>query len=238
MSRLVVKPRRPWRHRLLVWTLVAVTLVAVALGSYRYGRHRVGVDTTGLEAENDRLHREYRALQARNATLREEKAMLARGQQIEAEADRRLEDEVTRLQDEVAELKRELAFYRGIVSPKEAAQGLRIEGFEVSRNALERSYRYELVLTQVLKNDTVTAGAVRLGFEGSLDGRMTVLDLKQVSLDEAGGLHYKFKYFQNLEGDVVLPEGFVPSRVIVTVDPKGGKDSEIKKVFDWPAEES
>ena len=237
MSRLVVKAHKPWRHRLVISLIVVGLLYGLGRASYEYGRATAGFDFAELRAENARLQRISRDLKAENERLREEKAVLERTAQIKEEAYRRLNDTVGGLQSEVAELKRELAFYRGIVSPKEAARGLKVEGFEVSRNAIERSYRVKVVLTQVLKNDTVAKGTVRLGFEGSLNGEMTVLDLKQVSLGESEGLKYRFKYFQNLKGDVVLPEGFVPSRVIVTVDPNGKKGKQIEKVFDWPAEE-
>lgn len=237
MSRMVVKAHKPWRHRLVISLVVLGTVYGIGRGSYEYGRATAGFDFAELREENARLQRQARDLQAENAKLREEKAVLERTRQIKEEAYRRLDETVGGLQGEVAELKRELAFYRGIVSPKEGARGLQVENLEVSRNAVERSYRVKVVLTQVLKNDNLAKGVVRLGFEGSLNGEMKVLDLKQVSLGEADGLEYRFKYFQNLKGDVVLPEGFVPSRVIVTVDPEGKGRSEIEKVFDWPVEE-
>ena len=39
-------------------------------------------------------------------------------------------------------------------------------------------------------------------------------------------LPFRFKYFQEIAGDVVLPAGFVPRRVIVEVEPRGGDDLE------------
>ena len=41
------------------------------------------------------------------------------------------------------------------------------------------------------------------------------LDIKELSGGALDLLKLRFKYFQNIEGDIVLPEGFLPSRVVV-----------------------
>ena len=234
---MVVKPHRPGRGPALV-VLAVLAVGMVGWGLYQYGRYRAGYDFTALKAENLRLHQLKGDLEETNGTLREQKAVLARTSQVEREAHKQLDHTVSGLQDEILELKSELAFYRGIVAPKEASRGLRIQSFNVTPNAVERSYRYKLVLTQVLKNDTVARGSIGLEIEGSLNGKMKTLDFKQVSLGDTKELRFRFKYFQNFEGDIVLPEGFVPSRVTVSVDPRGRRHSDIEKVFDWPTEES
>jgi hypothetical protein len=237
MSRMVVKPHRPGRGPVLA-VLVALVVGSVGWGLYRYGRYRAGYDFTALQTDNARLHQSRKALEKTNGALREQKAVLERTSQVEREAHKQLDQTVSGLQDEILELKSELAFYRGIVAPKDASRGLRIQSFDVTPNAVERSYRYKLVLTQVLKNDTVVQGSIGLEIEGSLNGKMKTLDFKQVSLGDAKELKFRFKYFQNFEGDIVLPEGFVPSRVTVSVDPRGRRRSDMEKVFDWPTEES
>ena len=237
MSRIFFPPPPPWRGPLLV-VLVALVAVTAGWSLYRYGRYRAGYDFTALRSENRHMHHLKEQLEQTNGTLREQKAVLERTSQVEREAHKQLDHTVSGLQDEILELKSELAFYRGIIAPKDASRGLRIQSFDVTPNAVERSYRYKLVLTQVLKNDTVAQGSIGLEIEGSLNGKLKTLDFKQVSLGDTKELRFRFKYFQNFEGDIVLPEGFVPSRVTVSVDPRGRRRSDIEKVFDWPTEES
>jgi len=43
----------------------------------------------------------------------------------------------------------------------------------------------------------------------------------------------KFKYFQTIEGDMVLPQGFVPSSVLVDLKPSGSDKNSITKTFNW-----
>jgi len=42
---------------------------------------------------------------------------------------------------------------------------------------------------------------------------------------------YSFKYFQQVEGDLLLPPGFKPVRVIARVVPQGG--AAVEQSFPW-----
>ena len=39
---------------------------------------------------------------------------------------------------------------------------------------------------------------------------------------DAEGVEYSFKYFQQVEGEIVLPPGFQPLRISVRLAPAGG----------------
>ena len=51
-------------------------------------------------------------------------------------------------------------------------------------------------------------------------------------------LSYRFKYFQNIEGDIELPEGFKPLRMSIEILPRGRERDKIEKSIPWPNEES
>ncbi|MFW6191103.1 MAG: DUF6776 family protein, partial [Thiohalospira sp.] len=123
-----------------------------------------------------------------------------------------------------------------IVSPEDTASGLRVQSFDVEKNASEELFHYQLVLTQVLKNDSFTSGHIDLEVEGVHEdsGTRERLELEEISADETERLRFRFRYFQDFRGDLELPEGFVPFRVIVTVRPSGGRYGTIEETFDWP----
>jgi hypothetical protein len=163
------------------------------------------------------------------------KSLLETGKEIDDQASESVRTELKDLQRELLELKEELAFYRGIVSPKEASQGLYIQTFNITKNDEERSFRYKLVLTQVLKNDRHVRGKIDVMIEGIMeeDGRQEQIRLRDVTVSKNRDLEYRFKYFQSFEGDMKLPDGFVPIRVIVTVTPRYRSQKQIEKVFNW-----
>ena len=180
------------------------------------------------------MHLQVAKLEQHHSTLREHNAVLERSWQIERQAYKQLEGAVTGLQDEILELKEELAFYRGIVSPKDATKGLIIQDVELSRGALPRHYKYKVVLTQVLNNGTVARGNLRFEVEGVLKGKQKRYTLEQMSeRKEKSGPSFRFKYFQILEAEFILPEGFEAIKVNLIVKPKSKAHKKLTQAFDW-----
>lgn len=237
MTRLVVTPHRPWHFRLVIGGLLLAAVLS-GWGLFEYGRYRAGFDTMAAQQEQGELNRQNAELHQEIVTLREEKAMLERSIQIDRQAYKALEATVGGLQAEIADFKSELAFYRGIVSPKDAQQGLRVETFEISANGVENSFRYKLVLTQVLKSDRLARGRASFEVEGLQDGQNKTLLMHEVSAEATKFFNFNFKYFQNFEGDLTLPAGFIPLRVVVKVDPAGGSADKVEKIVEWPVEEA
>ncbi|WP_127475788.1 DUF6776 family protein [Sulfurivermis fontis] len=236
MTRLVVTPHRPWRMRLVIGGLV-IGAVLSGWGLFEYGRYRAGFDTLTAQQELGELNRQNAELHQEIVALREEKAVLERSIQIDRQAYKALEATVGGLQAEIAEYKSELAFYRGIVSPKDAQQGLRVESFDITANGVENSFRFKLVLTQVLKSDRLARGRATFEVEGLQEGQNKTLLQHEVTTDATKFFTFNFKYFQNFEGDLTLPAGFIPLRVVVKLDPSGGADK-VEKIVEWPVEEA
>ncbi|MET0815649.1 MAG: DUF6776 family protein, partial [Pseudoxanthomonas sp.] len=59
--------------------------------------------------------------------------------------------------------------------------------------------------------------------------RLGWADLRQQP--NAPGVEYSFKYFQRVEGDLVLPADFKPTRVAVRLVPQSG--SAVEQSFSW-----
>ncbi|MBI3560555.1 MAG: hypothetical protein HY080_02410 [Gammaproteobacteria bacterium] len=232
---LIVKAHTPWKTRLLL-VLSLITLCLAGWALFEYGRYSAGFD--GLEARDERnvLLKQIDELEDQIADLRKEKAGLERAQQIERKAYDDLDTSLKVLQSEILELKEEVAFYRGIISPRDAAQGLYLQTFKVEPNGSPRGFRYKVILTQVFQNEHHARGVIRLSIEGLFSQQPKVLPLAEVTEKHIKELEYRFKYFQNMEGDLQLPPGFKPKRVIVSVLPagRGPEEGTIEKTYDWP----
>jgi hypothetical protein len=108
-----------------------------------------------------------------------------------------------------------------------------MQRFQVTPTSVQRGYHFQLVLTQAFTSSGITTGVVTLTLEG-LEGQIAKsLTLAQLTDNKLKELPFRFKYFQEIAGDVVLPAGFVPRRVIVEVEPRGGE--KLQNSFDWPA---
>ncbi len=231
-AQLIIKARTPWKFWLQTVSIIIACLVG-AWAAYMWGYKHAGYENERLIQAQDGLHDQIERLSEKNSGLRNKYTHLERSTFLDKQAFSGVDTTLHDLQDEVLELKEEIAFYRGIVSPVETASGLNITSMEVARLGNASGYHFKLVLTQVMKNDKTVKGKANLSIEGILDGTQKTLSLKQLSGGHIKTLKLKFKYFQNFEGDIVFPNNFVPSRLIVTISPSGKGLSRIKKTFRW-----
>ena len=234
---LVVKAHRPWKSK-FIWSLILLFVLISGWTLFDYGRFLAGFNSKETASEINSLLKVQDHLEKRIETLREDKAVLERAAQIERKAYNELDTTLKVLQAEILELKEELAFYRGIVSPSESSSGLHLQNFLLEQNGETRSYRYKVVLTQVLKNDRLARGTVKLRFDGLQNGESKILNLRQVTGNKVKELNYRFKYFQNVEGVVEFPDDFKLLRVTVQILPNGTERDMIEKTIEWTIEES
>lgn len=231
-SRLIIKSHSPGQRRLKL-ALALTVVVLVSWGVFLLGQQAAGLNNDTLQAEREQLLAQLAESDATNTQLRARVAVLERAEQVDRQAYGEVERSLKQVQDEMLELKEEVAFYRGIVSPAETASGLSVTRFNLFGIGEAGVYRFKLVLTQLRTNTRLVKGHARIAFDGVLHGKQTRLTLQEVSGGTLDRLKLRFKYFQNIEGDIVLPEGFLPSRVVVEVVPAGKGWKPFKKSFDW-----
>ncbi|MDZ7805174.1 DUF6776 family protein [Thiohalophilus sp.] len=234
---LVVKPHHPWKTRAL-WALAVLLMLAGGYTLFDYGRYLAGYDSDEASRVKKELLQVKKRLEGEIDTLRQEKALLQRARQIERQAYDDLDGTIKNLQSEILELKEELAFYRGIVSPREASTGLQLQKFSLEPGGSDRRLRYRVVLTQVLGNDRLASGRVQLELEGLQESESKSLTLKDVTENSVNELNYRFKYFQKLEGDIRLPDNFSLLRATLRILPRGSARNSIEKTIDWSIEEN
>ena len=231
-TQLIIKSPQPGKKALLISVLAVATLGA-AYGSYYYGHSTAGFDYQQLKLTHEKVQQQLYEADQENTKLRETTAVLKKSADIDKKAYSDVDDTLKNLQAEILELKGQVAFYRGIVSPTQNAAGLNITSFKLNRLGEESSYHFKLVLTQVKQNDRMIRGKANIMINGLLNGESKKIDVSQLMGKTKQNLNLRFKYFQTIEGDVVLPEGFVPSQVLVDLRPVGRGQSAISQTYDW-----
>ncbi|HQU16602.1 MAG: DUF6776 family protein [Gammaproteobacteria bacterium] len=232
---LVLSFRPSRRIRVVVAAVLVLALAGTGWALFDYGRLRAGFD--GATARQERAQSLERILQLQkdNDVLREQLAMAQRSRQVDREAYDEVKGSLKGLQDQVLELKQDLAFYRTVVGPRAGKVGLRIQSLMVSRTGDPSIYRYQLVLSQVLKRDQWAQGGVTLEVDGRQGGTPGRLSLKDLEVDrKAPTLVFRFKYFQRLQGRLRLPPRFTPRSVLVRVRVETPTRGVIEKTFQWP----
>jgi hypothetical protein len=221
-----------WRRALSVTIVVAG--LGIAWYIYDLGQQRAGFDRQKANERYAELQAEFIDIQKENRRLRDRVALLETNNKVDSEAYRRVESQLSQLQEKILDQQEELGFYEGIVGPSQSA-GLRVQDFELAQGIDSSAYRVHLVLAQALRNDRRVSGYVELMVKGVADGEMRTLNLRDLAADghKNGRLDFSFRYFQNLQANLVLPDGFAPSLVIVKLTPSGKKAEIVEKTYEW-----
>jgi antitoxin component of RelBE/YafQ-DinJ toxin-antitoxin module len=171
-----------------------------------------------------------RSLQDENESLRREIASARLNGEVTRRSYDDLERMVADLQAQLLRQREELAFYRGIVSPEDGIGGLRVQRFQVLPTELERRFKLRLVLVQSIRQNTVASGSVQLEVSGLRGEEAVRLALPAIA-DAQESLPFSFRYFQDLEQEVVLPPDFEPHSVEIQV--RSSHAPEVRESFPW-----
>lgn len=177
--------------------------------------------------------REQLAAQATQiADLQQQVANLRRSDQISRQANADLQATLAERDEEIAGLRADVAFYERFVGATAQRRGLGVHELKLEQQHDPQLWHFVATLTQNLNRDTVNSGYLQVWVEVT-DGRtMRRLDwavLRQQA--NAPGIAYSFKYFQQVQGDIVLPRGARPVRVIARLQPDAGVA--LEQSFTW-----
>ncbi|MBI2969563.1 MAG: hypothetical protein HYY36_02340 [Gammaproteobacteria bacterium] len=233
MGRLVVKSHRPLQMALAI--VVLSMFIAIATWLLLDRSHWSLIYDRFNESRQRRLLWEVnQGLEEENTRLRESVMMLERTTALDRQTAAMVQDEITELQKEVFRLKGELEFYQGVMEATGQGKSLDVHGIFVRPLSHRDGYRLKTILTHVVNTDAVAEGVMRIRIEGIQEGNTRFLDLRDVTLDSGLDLTFKFRNFKRFESNLAFPADFSPQRVFVELQPKGQKEANIKKVFDWP----
>ncbi len=235
--RKVVVPYRPVQRVLLLGSVGLVGGLAL-VGSYLTGNYQGREQQAQAVAERDELRIEVAARTREADQLRQQVANLKLGAEVDRKASEDVRGEVMELKAQIAELQEDITFYRGLMSPSGNKRGLTIGSLDVISTGVPREYEYRLVVQQLAVNHQVLSGYLQFSIVGRQAGLVSSIPLKDVS-DQVGSenLRLRFKYFQNFEGKLVLPEGFEPERIELLARSTGRNAATVEKRFGWLVQE-
>lgn len=213
---------------LLTLAVTAVLLFVV----WQLSTSRVAPATEELQQNLDFVAGELAIIKQRLDRLQARQVVVEREAEVLRQANRILRETESERQAELGRLQSELDFYRRLAGSGGAQSGLDVYRAEIVPTGSRQVFQFILTLTQNIQRASMISGRVRIDIEGTLDNRPVNLRWAQISDGEAPEPAFRFKYFQQLEGYLVLPDGFDPLRVSLTLESKNQRKP-VVRTFDW-----
>jgi hypothetical protein len=182
-------------------------------------------DVAFLASQLDILKTRLQSAQAREKVLERETTVLRQANRLLREAESGRQSELNRLQSEID-------FYRRLAGTGGSLEGLDIYHLEIIETGSPRVFLYELTLTQNIRRAAIISGRVRVDVEGTLGDRPVSLPWSDISVDDTPEPSFRFKYFQQLEGYLTLPNGFSPTRLLITLE-SDRQRKPVQRGFSW-----
>jgi len=225
----------PWRMKVVAdrpmrnAVIAVIVAIVIGLAGYWMGREHnpyKSLDGAAVDAAAERV-----------VELERKLADIQLSQVVDGDANESLRQTIKSLRDELSAAQDEVLFYRQLMAPSEAQRGLRVEKLELSTGASAAEVKYRLLLTQVTDRADWINGTVSLDVVGTSGGEQVVQPLTEMSQVESYPLSFKFRYFQDFTGTLVVPEGMRPEQVVVTATTSGKDGKRVQKTFSWTLEE-
>lgn len=230
---LVIKAHNPWKKfRFFLYVLAVIVLTGA--GGYFFGMIDSVERIRSLSSENSNLDSELEATKQKVLELTQRVGMLQKGNEVDQEAAQGVRKTVKDLKAQITALEEEVGFYKGIMLPAKKDKGLRVNKINVQPLG-DRRYRYSITASQVADNSTYIQGVAAVNVIGVRGGAKVILPLKDLdSKVDTLGIKFRFRYFQEIAGEVLLPKDFNARQLQVVLQSNGNKSQRVEETINWP----
>jgi uncharacterized protein DUF6776 len=237
-GKLVVRSYAP-RRRAVLLGFSALLAALILYAAFELGRYDAGfrvVDSVrGALSASARI----RALEAENARQRTQLEAAEVARRVDREGYKQVERSLGDMQSQIARLNQDLSFYRGLVQPDSLVH-VKVQQMQIVPDAAGPAdagqYHLKFVLMQTGKPASVVAGSAAIVVDGLLHGKPVSLSFAELSPNRRVSLAYSFRYFEDFDELIRLPQAFEPTRIGVEIH--SGKDSShsFRQAFVWKAQ--
>jgi hypothetical protein len=222
-----------WKSRLMPVLVLVLTISTIA--SFFIGKYRAQVQWQSAVQALNNLEGDHAAIVIENTRLKEglefEKAKSNRDLQIKRKAYDEIAQTLANTSKEVASLNENIRFYENIIEGDVNKQGLQIKTMSLNENGTAGQYRYKLIIVNGNYGKNKSKGTLVIELEGMKAGKLSTIKIPGEKSSTSASL--LFKYFQRVEGVIIVPDGFNPQRMHVTAKLTGGKADKKEKWYNW-----
>ena len=225
------------RHRPLLTWLVrggALALALIATISAYFWGYKTGAERKViLESALAESQASLPLLEAQTADLTQQLMNARMGAEVDRKANEAIRKELLTLRAKLQKTEQENAFFKNIMNPKQGKKGPDIDQWERTKGSKPNEYRFKVVAKQLVQHTNWIQGHVKIHIVGRRGGESITLDYADISSDKETDLKVKYRYFQTLTGSFILPTGFQPETVMISLVYQKSKNKSVTKQFSW-----
>lgn len=222
------------RHHWPVVISLVAAVVAIFVLTYRSGLITGTAYSDRANAETQRLRA---AVRTSEQTIEQQSIDIGRLRAkalLNQQTEQLIRAEMIQLTNQLVQLQKENSIFRKVMDPESFEKGLSIRSWDLKPSALLHHFKFELVVQQLASRHPLLNGAVVVEISGVEDGLPRTISLDKLSDEiDKHNIKLRFRYFQEIRGEMVLPEKFIPETVTVTARSKGKKPQLREKSFEW-----
>jgi hypothetical protein len=214
--------------------LLALTLLAgIFVGRQSvYSKLKVGPETaTSMLSELSELRE---ALRVARGDLEVQRTR----HEVDRHALELVRSEMAAEKERTADLEEGLSFYRSMVVSEDLGSGLSVRKPELVPGGAPGRFRYRFFIQQKEREYEMLEGSLSVDVFGVSGEKDVSYPLSELSTDfDAKATTLHFRYFQAIEGELVLPQGFEPKGITLVARASKPRKSTAKKQFPWELQE-
>ncbi len=217
------RPEVIWGKRI---SLVAAAVV-IGVSGYWAGYRNGGVDLADTEAKLSDITIQANQAEQLVTVLEQRVSQFDTQIEINTHVVNQLRGELVDLQKQNEELQHNTDFFKSLLQPGADRLALRFDGLKLQFDG--QQYQYSVNVRQLAVDHKLLKGTATVELRG-YQGEQFVT-LPAASLGDADSKGLRFRYYQEITGNVELPQGFRPTEIRVFAD-VGKADQEL--IQPWP----
>lgn len=214
------------------WQQITLPAVIIMLAVFYFGKYFVADELIYANYHVQALQQDLQTALEQLDTEHARAIVAEREADVVRRANALLRASERERQDKIADLQADLAFYRRLGGANGSQAPLAVHYLELQPTRSPRVYRIIFTLTQNLRWASVISGHIQLGVDGIRNGVAQHLTEKQLLAESAEPLDFKFKYFQQLERLITLPEDFEASRLTIHLKSRSLR-TPVERSMEW-----
>ena len=225
---MMVVPDRPGL-RLVQRAVALIIILALFGGAYWYGGYRAAeLGVTADQAQSLRLR--IANLESQLKSAQQQLTQASMNAEVDRKAGEDLRRQLLARREQIAQLERDVSVYR-MMSARSSRNPLGISFGKYSIKALRSAenksvpgqFHLKLVLQKLAEGDDEFNGRLICNLVGNLNGEEKTFSLSQLAAQSSATplpekIPVSFKYFENIETDISLPDGFEPLHLELRVE--------------------